>query len=132
MNRYLGAYAIAVAVVGINLAAAQSAGLKMQKYPEVVDARVYAKSDNRFNFDVTLSSPYDTPQRYADAFRVMSTEGVSFGERKLLHDHGGEQPFTRDLYGVVIPAGIDTVVIQGRDKKYGYGGKTLHITLPGR
>lgn len=71
-------------------------------------------------------------ERYADVFRVMSAEGVQFGERTLFHDHASEQPFTRDLYGVAIPAGINTVVIQARDKKYGYGGKTLHVTLPGR
>ncbi|MDP2265318.1 MAG: hypothetical protein Q8J70_02075 [Thiobacillus sp.] len=93
---------------------------------------MHARSDNRFDFDATISSSYDTPQRYADAFRVMSTEGVAFGTRTLFHDHASEQPFTRDLYGVTIPPGINSVVIQARDKKYGYGGKTLHVTLPGR
>lgn len=132
MNRYLGAWAIAATVAGMNMATAQSAGLMNQKYPNVIDVRVHARSDNRFDFDATIASPYDTPQRYADAFRVMSTEGVQFGERTLLHDHASEQPFTRDLYGVAIPAGINAVVIQARDKKYGYGGKTLHVTLPGR
>ena len=132
MNRTLGALAIAVAVAGVNMEAVQSAGLTNQKYPDVVDVLVHARSDGGFDFDATISSPYDTPQRYADAFRVMSTEGMQFGERTLFHDHASEQPFTRDLYGVAIPAGINTVVIQARDKKYGYGGKTLHVTLPGR
>lgn len=132
MNRALGAFAVAVAVAGINMAVAQSAGLMNQKFPDVIDVRVHVRSDNRFDFDATISSPYDTPQRYADAFRVMSTEGIQFGERHLFHDHANQQPFTRDLYGVAIPAGINTVVIQARDKKHGYGGKTLHVTLPGR
>lgn len=114
------------------MAAAQSAGLKEQKYPDVIDVRVHARSDNRFDFGAMISSPYDTPQRYADASRVMSTEGVAFGTRTLFHAHASEQPFTRDLHGVAIPAWINTVVIQARDKKYGYGGKTLHVTLPGR
>jgi hypothetical protein len=132
MNRTLGALAIAVTVTGMNLEAVQSAGLMNQKFPDVIDVRVHARSDGHFDFDATISSPYDTPQRYADAFRVMSTEGVQFGERTLFHDHASEQPFTRDLYGVAIPTGINTVVIQARDKKHGYGGKTLHVTLPGR
>lgn len=132
MNRILGALAIAVAVAGVNMEAVQAAGMTNQKYPDVIDVRVHARSDGLFDFDATISSPYDTPQRYADAFRVMSTEGMQFGERTLFHDHASEQPFTRDLYGVAIPAGINTVVIQARDKKYGYGGKTLHVTLPGR
>ncbi|MDP1534964.1 MAG: hypothetical protein Q8L92_15415, partial [Rubrivivax sp.] len=76
--------------------------------------------------------PYDTAQRYADAFRVQGQGGVVFGERVLWHDHAGEQPFTRDLYGVRIPAGIQRVHIQARDKRHGYGGKTIEVMLPGR
>ena len=105
---------------------------ELQKYPDVVSARVQPRAAGVFDFDVTVSSPYDTPQRYADAFRVMGKDGVVFGEHKLLHDHGGEQPFTRDLYGVKIPSGIRTVVIQARDQQYGYGGKTVEVVLPGR
>ncbi len=132
MSRILATFAIALAVAGASMAMAESAGLKVQKYPDVVDVRVHVRSDSRFDFDATISSPYDTPQRYADAFRVMSTEGIQFGERHLFHDHANQQPFTRDLYGVAIPAGIKTVIIQARDKQYGYGGKTLQVTLPGR
>lgn len=103
-----------------------------QKFAEVVAARVQAKGGDRFDFDVTIASPYDTPQRYADAFRVSGGDGTVFGERKLWHDHAGEQPFTRDLYDVSIPAGIQSVVVQARDQKYGYGGKTVEVRLPGR
>ncbi len=103
-----------------------------QKYPDVVGASARPSGANRYDFDVTVSSPYDTPDRYADAFRVMSRDGRVFGERKLWHDHAGEQPFTRDLYGVTIPSDINVVVIQSRDQKYGYGGKTFELALPGR
>ena len=50
----------------------------------------------------------------------------------LLHDHADEQPFTRDLHGVTIPVGVRTVRVQGRDKTFGYGGKTVDVALPGR
>ena len=103
-----------------------------QKYPDVVSATVRPRARDIFDFDVTVSSLYDTPQRYADAFRVVGKDGTVFGERKLLHDHAGEQPFTRDLYGVRIPPGIRAVVIQARDQRYGYGGKTVEVVLPGR
>jgi hypothetical protein len=132
MNHYLGAVAAAVTIAMVSMASAQSADPKNQKFPDVVDVRVHARGDNRFDFDATLSSPYDSPQRYADAFRVMGNGGVVYGERTLFHDHASEQPFTRDLYGVTIPAGIKTVVVQGRDQKYGYGGKTRQVALPGR
>ena len=107
-------------------------GRAEQKFPDVLSARVSPKGGDRFDFDVTVSSPYDTPQRYADAFRVSGKDGKVFGERILLHDHAGEQPFTRDLYGVTIPAGVRSVVIQARDQKHGYGGKSIEVALPGR
>lgn len=104
-----------------------------QQFPDVIAVEVRASdATDRFDFDVTVSSPYDTRQRYADAFRVIDRDGQVFGERKLLHDHADEQPFIRDLYGVSIPRGVRTVVIQARDKQYGYGGKTFEVTLPGR
>ena len=111
---------------------AVAADLSQQKYPDVVSAKVQPRGADIFDFDVTVSSPYDTPQRYADGFRVTGRDGTVFGERKLWHDHAGEQPFTRDLYGVKIPRGIRAVVIQARDQKHGYGGKTVDVPLPGR
>lgn len=121
-------------VLGACLAAfsARAADPAPQKYPDVVAAKAQARGADTFDFDVTVSSPYDTPQRYADAFRVLGKEGTVLGERILLHDHAGEQPFTRDLYGVRIPRGIRTVTVQARDQKYGYGGKTVEVTLPRR
>ena len=122
-----------LAITALMLTApAHSADLAIQKFPDVVNAKVQIRGDNRFDFDVTISSPYDSPQRYADAFRVLGVDGRAYGERILWHDHAAEQPFTRDLYGVTIPAGVKTVVLQARDQKYGYGGKTLQVTLPGR
>lgn len=109
---------------------AQSKAGGAQKFPDVVSAKVIARAAQAFDFDVTISSPYDTPQRYADAFRVMGKDGKVYGERILLHDHAGEQPFTRDLYGVKIPAGVRVVVVQARDKQYGYGGKSIEVMMP--
>ena len=103
------------------------------KYPNVVGVQVSARSTGVFDFDVTVSSPYDSPKRYADAFRAMSEDGRTvYGTRNLGHDHAGEQPFTRDLYGVVIPAGVRSVVVQGRDQQNGWGGQTKRVDLPGR
>ena len=81
---------------------------------------------------MTISSPYDTPRRYADGFRVKTPGGEVLGERKLLHDHQDEQPFTRDLYSVKMPRAVKTVVVEARDRKYGYGGKAMEVALPGR
>ncbi len=102
------------------------------KFPDVLSVKVQARPGNTFDFDVTVSSPYDSAQRYADGFRVLALDGKVLGERKLWHDHAGEQPFTRDLYGVTVPAGQRSVVVEARDQKYGWGGKRVEVSLPGR
>jgi len=132
MYRHVGLFALGLLAAGVNGAYAQSANTSGQKYPDVLAVNIRAQAAGKFDFDVTVSSPYDSPHRYADAFRVAGKDGQVYAERKLLHDHAGEQPFTRDLYGVSIPRGVRTVVVQARDQKYGYGGKTVEAALPGR
>lgn len=125
----LAIFAVACALVASTVPAGDAV---TQKHPDVLAAKVRPGGTDTFDFDVTVSSPYDTPQRYADAFRVMGRDGVVYGERILLHDHAGEQPFTRDLYGVNIPRAVRVVVIQARDQRFGYGGKSIEVLLPGR
>jgi len=98
----------------------------------VLEAKVRAAGANRFDFDVTVSSPYDSARRYADGIRARSKEGVVYGRRKLFHDHADEQPFTRDMYGVRVPAGVESVMVEARDQQFGYGGKVVEVELPGR
>lgn len=128
----LVAMALASGVLIAMPSAAHAQSKADQKFPDVLSAKVTPRGSDVFDFDVTLSSPYDTPQRYADAFRVMAGDGTVYGERILWHDHADEQPFTRDLHGVRIPSGQKSVVVQGRDKANGYGGKTIEVALPGR
>lgn len=123
--------ALLVLAIGLAGAVAQAADAP-QRYPDVVAAKVQSRGPETFDFDVTVSSPYDTAKRYANAFRVVGRDGTVYGERKLLHDHATEQPFTRDLYGVKVPRSVRTVLVQARDQKYGYGGKTVEVVLPGR
>ena len=125
---------VAFAIIGVipMAVAAQAADQAEQKYPDVIAAKVRTSGGNSFDFDVTISSPYDTPRRYADAFRVTDRDGKVYGERTLFHDHASEQPFTRDLYAVKIPGTVRVVVVQGRDQRFGYGGKTVEVSLPGR
>jgi hypothetical protein len=85
--------------------------------------------DGSYTFDVTVSSPYDSPERYADAWRVVGPDGTEYGVRILLHDHANEQPFTRSLSGVEIPDGIDSVTVEGRDLINGWGGAIIEVDL---
>ena len=50
----------------------------------------------------------------------------------LLHPHETEQPFTRDLYGVRVPAGIVEVVVRARHKPKGYASASFRLKLPNR
>ena len=106
-----------------------SANDDIQHYPDVLDASV-SQHNGRFSFAVTLSSPYDSRERYADAFRVLDPHGRVLGIRELLHDHASEQPFTRTLTNVQIPPSVTYVTIQGRDQRFGWGGATLQVKLP--
>lgn len=99
------------------------------KFPDVLEARASRAGDGSWTFDVTISSPYDSPERYADGWRVMSGKEV-LGEMTLGHDHASEQPFTRTQTGVEIPDGVDTVTVQGRDTEHGYGGTAVTVDLP--
>ena len=99
-------------------------------FPDVVEAVVSRADDGTWRFDVTLSSPYDTPERYADAWRILAPDGTELGVRVLAHDHQFEQPFTRSLSGVAIPSDVTTVTVQGRDQRNGWGGATVEVGLP--
>lgn len=107
-----------------------AAGTSTQQFPEVVSAEVHVEDAGTYGFEVTISSPYDSPERYADAWRILSPDGTQLGIRELLHHHADEQPFTRTLSGVEIPADVSVVTIQARDLVSGWGGTTVEVTLP--
>lgn len=100
-----------------------------QRHPDVIDADVELVDDT-YTFTVTISSPYDTPERYADGWRIKDDEGTVFAEHTLMHDHAAEQPFTRTQTGVMIPAGVSHVIVEARDLRNGYGGTTKTVELP--
>lgn len=111
------------------LGCADDAGSADDRFPDVVAATATADGST-WTFAVTISSPYDSPERYADAWRIVGTGGEVFGVRVLTHDHANEQPFTRTLSGVEIPPDVGEVTIEGRDLDNGWGGGTLTISLP--
>ncbi len=98
-------------------------------FPDILAAQATPEGDGTWRFDVTVSSPYDTPQRYADAWRVVGPDGTEYGIRVLTHDHASEQPFTRSQSGIPIPADVSTVTIEGRDQANGWGGGFLTVDL---
>jgi hypothetical protein len=100
------------------------------RFPNVLAVELRPAGERIYDVAVTISSPYDTPARYADGWRVLDPAGVVLGTHTLLHDHAAEQPFTRTQRGLHIPAGIETVTVQGRDQANGFGGATVTADVP--
>lgn len=98
-------------------------------FPDVVAASAEREADGSWTFSATLSSPYDTAERYADAWRVIGPDSEVYGVRELAHDHRAEQPFTRSQGGIEIPEGVEVVTVQGRDQVSGWGGDTVEVQL---
>jgi hypothetical protein len=101
-----------------------------QQFPDVLEVALSPTGDGRYDVAVTLSSPYDTPERYADGWRVMAPDGTVLGEHTLLHDHAAEQPFTRTQPGLAIPDDVDEVTLEGRDRANGFGGARVTVPVP--
>ena len=97
---------------------------------DVIRAKVEKGSNGTYDFDVTIRSNDRGWDYYCDRFEVLGPDGKVLGVRTLYHPHETEQPFTRELYGVRIPAGLNKVTIRARHKPRGYDGKTLTVTLP--
>ncbi len=99
---------------------------------DVLDVKVTLEGDGTFSFSVTVQHADEGWEHYADRWEVIGPDGKVLGTRVLHHPHVDEQPFTRSLGGVAIPADIREVTIRARDSKHGWGGKTTTIALPGR
>lgn len=101
------------------------------RFPSVVAVEPEQNDDDTWNFSVTMTSPYDTPERYADGWRVLGPDGTEFGTHTLTHDHANEQPFTRRQSNVEIPDDVTEVTVEGRDLSNGFGGATITVELTG-
>lgn len=115
---------------GGGASSSESAAASGQRFPDVVEVSLSPAGGGSYDVSVTLESAYDTPERYADGWRVLAPDGTVLGEHTLLHDHAGEQPFTRTQPGVVIPDGVGEVIVEGRDLVNGFGGATVRAPVP--
>jgi hypothetical protein len=98
-----------------------------QRYPDIKSVEIEKVDESTADLSVTVSSPYDSPERYADGWRVLDQDDQVLGEHTLAHDHADEQPFTRTQTGLTVPDGTQELTVQGRDLKNGYGGQTATV-----
>jgi hypothetical protein len=82
-----------------------------------------------WSVDVTLRHGDTGWDHYADAWRVVGGDGTIFGTRTLYHPHENEQPFTRSLGGVAIPADMSTVYVEAHDKVHGWSPQRVQVDL---
>ena len=95
----------------------------------IEDVRARASGDS-YRFDVTVSHADTGWEHYADAWEVRLSDGTVLGTRILAHPHVNEQPFTRSLSGVVIPAGVEEVLIFSRDSVHGWSETGYVFAVP--
>jgi hypothetical protein len=96
---------------------------------DVVDVKATPEGEGAWRFDVTVRHVDEGWDHYADRWEVLSPDGEVLGVRELLHPHVDEQPFTRSLGGVEIPAGVDEVEVRARDSVHGFGGAAMRVRL---
>lgn len=98
--------------------------------PQITQITASNQGGETWRFDVTIAHPDTGWDHYADGWRVLDMQGNELGIRVLAHPHVNEQPFTRSLSGVRIPAGTSQVQIQARDKPGGWNSDTTVFRLP--
>ena len=96
----------------------------------IVDVRVECAAS--CTFSVTLEHDDEGWEHYADRWDVVTLDGKLLKSRVLYHPHVDEQPFTRSLSGVSIPADVKQVKIRARDSKHGFGPQEFVVDIPGR
>ena len=82
-----------------------------------------------WRFDVTIRSADTGWDYYCDRFEIVGPQGKVLGTRILAHPHETEQPFTRSLSRVAIPAGVSEVTVRAAMKPDGAGGEMVTVQL---
>lgn len=78
---------------------------------------------------VTLAHADSGWSHYADGWRLVTLDGKVLGHRTLWHPHEHEQPFTRHLSDINIPANIKSIVVEAHDKVHGWSPDKVQIDL---
>lgn len=96
----------------------------------ILKVEVTPVSKGKFRFDVTVRHEDEGWKHYANRWQVEAPEGKILGTRVLLHPHVNEQPFTRSLTAVNVPADVKNVVIRAFDSVHADSDKTVNVMIP--
>ena len=81
-------------------------------------------SEERYNFNVEISSPDTGCDQYADWWEVFTLDSTLIYRRILAHSHVNEQPFSRSG-GPIDISKDDQVIIRGHMNNLGYGSLVM-------
>lgn len=95
----------------------------------VVGVKASTNGDGSFDFDVTVRHNDTGWDHYADRWVVLGPDGKVIATRVLYHPHVDEQPFTRSLSGVRIPAGVSAVSVRAHCKVDGDAKTAFTVKL---
>jgi hypothetical protein len=104
------------------------AALAWADLPVVEDVRVTKQGSGGYRFDVTVRHGDTGWDHYADRWQVLDEQGQVLATRVLAHPHVHEQPFTRSLSGIKIPANMNKVWVRAHDNVHG-DGKQFEVTI---
>ena len=100
------------------------------KAGDVEIKNVYLKQQgSTWSADVTLKHDDSGWEHYADAWRLVDASGKLLGTRVLYHPHVNEQPFTRSLDNINIPAGTNIIFVEAHDKMHGWSTQRVKVDL---
>lgn len=97
---------------------------------DVVKVEVRKTGAHTFSFDVTVRHGDTGWKHYANKWDIVTADGKVLGTRVLHHPHENEQPFTRSLGGVRIPADVKSVTVRAYDSVHALGGATKVVNVP--
>ena len=116
-------FAMVISVYTLGAMSAVSAG-----EVEIVNVKA-EKQRGAWVFNVTLKHGDTGWDHYADAWRVVTEDGKELGTRTLYHPHVDEQPFTRSLGDVTVPADASAVYIEAHDKVHGWSKQRYRVKI---
>ena len=97
---------------------------------DVVEVDIKKTGGDTYFFKVTVKHADEGWDHYANKWDVVAPDDTVLGTRTLYHPHVDEQPFTRSLSDVKIPASINAVTVRAHDSVHEYGGKTVTVAVP--
>lgn len=87
------------------------------------------RHDDTWQPSVTLRHADSGWEHYADAWRILASDGTQLSLRTLHHPHVNEQPFTRSGPRFTLPAGTSRVIVEARDTLHGWSDGRLEVDL---